>query len=90
MLFRSVKAAMDGKNGVMVYYDRVSNSPYKIEIKTKEVCEVANVERTVPKEWIDGKGQNVSEELVKYLLPLIEGESGPSFKNGLPIYASRQ
>ena len=84
-----VKAALEGQNGVMVYYDRISNNPYKIEIKTKPVSEVANVERLVPKEWIDSKGQNVSPDLINYILPLINGESAPKFENGLPIYAKR-
>jgi 6-phosphofructokinase 1 len=46
---------------------------------------VANAEKTVPQEWIvDGK--DVSEDVVTYTKPLMEGEVALRHKDGLPVF----
>ena len=47
----------------------------------------ANTEKTVPKEWIINNGTGVSEEFVKYALPLIQGETEMQKEDGLPRFA---
>ena len=47
----------------------------------------ANTEKKVPLEWITQNGTNVSEEFVKYALPLIQGDAKAPLENGLPRFA---
>ena len=44
----------------------------------------ANVEKTVPKEWITENGTYVSQEFIDYARPLIIGELTPFMVDGLP------
>lgn len=77
--------AYKGESGKMVYMDRVSNNPYKVEYKVfDDIHKIANVEKKIPLEWIDVDNNYVKEELVNYLRPLIKGEVKPIYKNGLP------
>ncbi len=45
---------------------------------------IANVEKKVPREWINADGTNVMPQLVHYILPLIQAEITPLWINGLP------
>ena len=47
---------------------------------------MANVEKKVPREWINEKGNGITQGFIDYALPLIQGQ--PQFKltNGLPRY----
>ena len=69
---------------MMVAYKRVED--YKIKFVSAKLTEVANQVKEFPQNWIIN-GNNISEEYVKYALPLIKGESYPSYKNGLPNYS---
>ena len=51
------------------------------------LSEVANYEKKVPVEWINERGNNVSDEFVQYALPLIQGETQMKKENGLPRFA---
>ena len=37
-------------------------------------------------EWINAAGNDVTQELIDYLTPLIQGESNVTYENGLPVY----
>ena len=82
----AVKFAMDGESGVMPVLKRLSNSPYKCEIEFSKLSEIANKERLVPREWITEKGNDVTDDMVQYLKPLIMGEINVEYKDGLPVY----
>jgi len=86
---KGVEIALNGGSGKMVYFNRIQNNPYKIIIEAADVSAVANIEKKVPTNWIDSKGQHVSPELVEYLLPLIQGETNVNYQNGLPSFAIR-
>ena len=60
---------------------------YKIEYKTVDLSLAANAVKTFPQEWITQGGTYVSDEFLKYALPLISGEADAPFENGLPRYA---
>lgn len=60
---------------------------YKIEYKTVDLSLAANAVKTFPQEWITQGGTYVSDEFIKYALPLISGEADAPFENGLPRYA---
>lgn len=83
-------AALAGETGIMMSFERVSSSPYKMEICKKDVNLIANAEKKVPKEWINADGNDIKSELIEYMRPLIIGESKVRFENGLPVYAVRE
>ena len=49
-----------------------------------DVNAIANVEKTVPQEWIINDGTGVSQEALDYMRPLIQGEIYPYMVDGLP------
>jgi 6-phosphofructokinase len=84
------KAAMEfalaGKNAVMPTIVRKPTKKYSWTIGEAKLSEVANVEKMMPRKYISSNGFHITEECRDYLLPLINGESYPPFKNGLPQY----
>lgn len=79
-------AAEDGVSGDMMIYERVSNEPYSCTVSHKKVADIANMVKSVPSEYINAEGNFVTKECCEYILPLIEGEDAPVFKNGIPDY----
>lgn len=82
----AVEYALAGHNSVMPTIDRVSNAPYSWKVGMAELANVANVEKMMPEEYISADGFGISDACREYLLPLIEGEDYPPYKNGLPDY----
>ena len=77
--------AYNGESGKMVIMNRVSNNPYKIKYEVfDDIHKIANVEKKIPLEWIDVDNNNVKQELIDYLKPLIQGEVKQIYKDGLP------
>ena len=83
---QAVKAAVNGTTDYMVAYERKAGDKYEIEYKLVPLSACANTEKTVPLEWIIDNGTNVSEDFVKYALPLIQGESRTPCEDGLPRF----
>lgn len=79
-----VKAAFEGKSGRVITLKRVSEDPYMCITEEADVRLIANVEKKVPREWINADGTNVMPQLVHYILPLIQAEITPLWINGLP------
>ena len=79
-------AAEEGVSGDMMIYERVSNEPYSCTVSHKKVADIANMVKRVPSEYINAEGNFVTKECCEYILPLIEGEDAPVFKNGIPDY----
>lgn len=78
----AVKAALNGESGKVVVMTRESDMPYVCKYETKDVHGIANIEKTVPVEWItDGY---VTEDAVNYIRPLIQGEISQFMEKGLP------
>ena len=84
----AVKEAFEGETGKMIILKRVSDDPYICVTDIYDVHKVANVEKKVPREWINEAGNDVREELVRYLAPLIQGEVSVPMKNGVPMHFS--
>ncbi len=78
----AVKEAFNGSTGKMIAIKRVSNDPYQSITEAVDVKRVANFEKMVPLEWING--YNISNEFIQYARPLIQAELTPIFINGLP------
>ena len=82
----AVDMAIAGENAVMPTIVRKSDSPYVWEIGRAKLEDVANLEKMMPKEFITDDGFGITEACRRYLLPLIEGEDYPPYKNGMPKY----
>jgi len=82
----AVKMALEGHNAVMPIIVRTSQHPYRWEIEEAKLSAVANVEKKMPAEFITPDGFGITQACREYLLPLIQGEAYPPFKNGLPDY----
>jgi 6-phosphofructokinase 1 len=80
----AVKYASKGMNGVMPIIVREKGDKYSWKIEPAALSKIANVEKKLPKTFISKNGMNVTSKAIKYLQPLIEGESSPKFKNGIP------
>jgi ATP-dependent phosphofructokinase / diphosphate-dependent phosphofructokinase len=82
----AVEAAIAGENGKMMTIERTSNSPYSWSIGKVALEQVANIEKTLPDNFIHENGMHVTQACLDYLLPLIQGEAYPPYQNGLPNY----
>ena len=80
----AVKAAFEGETGKMIILKRVSDDPYICVTDIYDVHKVANVEKKVPREWINEARDYVTEEFVSYIKPLIQAELTPIMVDGLP------
>ena len=80
----AVKAAFEGETGKMIILKRISDDPYLCITDIYDVHKIANVEKTVPREWISESGDYVTQEFIGYVRPLIQAELTPMMVDGLP------
>lgn len=85
---QAVEYAQNGVSGEMLSLKRTSNSPYTIEITTTPIDQIANKEKSIPRDLINKRGNNIHQGLIDYMSPLIYGEVEIHYKNGLPEYLS--
>ena len=88
--YDAVKAADEGKTGMMITLNRNGDEPYQCGTSAYDIHAIANVERHVPAEWITEDGCDVNDGFVKYARPLIMGELQPLFVNGVPRHLVRK
>ena len=84
---QAVRAAVAGETDKMVCYARKAGDKYECEYKLLPLELAANTEKTVPVEWITNDGTGISDEFVKYALPLIQGDPECPKEDGLPRFA---
>ncbi|MCK5522125.1 MAG: 6-phosphofructokinase [Thiomargarita sp.] len=82
----AMELALEGKNAMMPTVVRTSNNPYKWEIGSANLADVANVEKKMPFDFISEDGFGITAKCREYLQPLILGEDYPPYQNGLPQY----
>ena len=82
----AVKAAVEGTTGKMMTYVRTSDDPYKVECSSEDIQKIANMVREVPREFINERGNNVTDECLRYIAPLTYGEPDIKYVNGLPVH----
>ncbi len=82
----AVNAAAGGTTGKMMTYVRASSDPYKVECSSEDIQKIANMVREVPREFINERGNNVTDECLKYIAPLTYGEPNIEYENGLPVH----
>ena len=78
----AVDLALAGKTGVMATIVRVGD--YSVVYGYEDISGIANAIKTVPDEYINSKGNNLTESAFDYLAPLILGEISVPYENGLP------
>ena len=88
--YDAVKAAEEGKTGMMITLNRNGDDPYQCGTSAYDIHAIANVERPVPAEWITEDGCDVNEGYINYARPLIMGELQPLFVNGVPRHLVRK
>lgn len=81
-----IEMAIGGENNIMVTIQRLSQSPYQWSVGKTALADVANIEKTVPRNFISDNGMHITEACREYIEPLIHGESYPPYHNGLPLY----
>jgi len=85
---KAVKIAVEDGNGWMSTILREPGRAYAVRYDKVPLEQVANSERTFPKEWIARNGYDVTDEFLAYAQPLI-GDDWPAvpLENGLQRYA---
>lgn len=84
---QAVLASLSGKTNLMVTIERRSNDPYEVAYGLHPLSDCANTEKMVPRSMINKEGNGITDSFISYVLPLIQGENIPSFKNGIQQFA---
>ena len=71
---KALELAATGQGGYMSTLLRDKGPIYSVRYDKVPLTEVANSERTFPKEWITANGRDVSDEFLQYATPLIGEE----------------
>jgi len=82
----AVELALKGENAIMPAIVRKSDEPYQWEIGHAALEEVANREKYMPEGFISEDGFGITAACRWYLLPLIQGEDYPPYRQGMPDY----
>ena len=89
--FMSGKTAVEqmvaGQTDKMVGFECDRTNGYTCKAKLFDLSDVANFEKKFPAEWITPEGNNVTEDFIKYAMPLIQGETKLEKENALPRFA---
>ncbi|OGT32032.1 MAG: 6-phosphofructokinase [Gammaproteobacteria bacterium RIFCSPHIGHO2_12_FULL_35_23] len=85
---KAVEFAVKGMNNIMTTIIRKPGKRYSWKIGSTPLNTVANVEKFMPRDFITKNGFHITNKARTYLLPLIQGEAPPPYKNGLPDYVT--
>ncbi|MBR4030966.1 MAG: 6-phosphofructokinase [Clostridia bacterium] len=83
----AVSYALAGASGEMMTFKRLSHSPYEVTVESKDIKKIANLEKTIPSDWITRN--DVLSPFITYIKPLIQGEPNVIYKDGLPVHITR-
>ena len=82
----ATELVLGGMSGKMSSLQRIPGKEYKVEYTVTDIREVANREKKVPREWMNAAQNGVTQEMVDYLLPLVQGVNSSDYESGLPTY----
>ncbi len=82
----AVECAKNGISGKMVIFKRKNTEIYQIEMSYEDVAKIANQVKFVPSDYISESLNNITDECMKYIAPLIQGELSIKYENGLPVH----
>lgn len=78
--------ALNGVSGEMAIVERLSSAPYRVRYGTTDIALVANLEKKVPDSCIHSQGNDVTEQMLEYLRPLVHGEVQVPMCGGVPVH----
>ena len=84
----AVSAAVQGvsREMMVILRDCEDREEYSSVYGHMDIDLIANKTKYVPKHYINERGNGVSDECLKYILPLIKGECYPEYNCGLPVF----
>jgi len=83
----AVAAFLEDKSGYMTtYVVDEGNDQYRCTTGLVELEKVANMERKVPRGFINSDGNFISKKFLDYVRPLIQGNVQVDLEDGLPVY----
>ena len=82
----AIEYAVSGKNNVMLTIERKTSQDYRWTIGCAPLQNVANIESKLPRHFISSDGYSITTDCYRYLAPLIQGESYPPYRGGVPHY----
>ena len=80
----AVKSASEGETGKMMIFVRASKGTYDVHTDSLDIKNIANAVRSVPRDFINKRGNNVTKECLEYIHPLIMGEVSQIYEGGIP------
>lgn len=80
----AVSLATKGESGIIPIFKRENSDEYKVRIVPVPVEAVANKIRKVDTKYINERSNNVSDDFLRFLAPLIEGEIEIPKIHGVP------
>jgi len=83
----AVEAAVSGVTDKMVAFDCSREGGYQCKAILQPLDIVANIEKKVPREWINARGNGIEQPFIDYVLPLIQGEANAPKEYSLPRFA---
>lgn len=84
----AVEAAVSGMTDKMVTFEcSREGGNYVCNYKFINLTDVANLEKKVPRDWINAAGNGVEQPFIDYALPLVQGEPSLPRENSLPRFA---
>jgi len=85
---KAVELAVAGETGWMVTLVRKPGKTYRCTTGLARLLAVANGEKRLPRSMMNREGNQITEKMRHYLLPLMRGEVPIKVgKDGLPVYA---
>lgn len=78
--------ALNGISGEMAIVERLSSASYRVRYGTTDIALVANLEKKVPDSCINPQGNDVTEQMLEYLRPLVQGEVQVPMCGGVPVH----
>ncbi len=84
--YKAVETALKGNTAKMMVFVRNKSDKYSVTIDSVDIKSIANLEKKIPLEWINARGNDITNELYNYIKPLIQGEINLKYKNGIPDY----
>ena len=82
----AVSYALRGVSGEMMIFERENGENYKIKISSMDINLIANKEKTLPENFINARGNDVTKAFINYARPLILGEEKIKTKDGIPVH----
>ena len=83
----AVRHALAGETGKVMSFERISNAPYLVNIGVVPVEDILQGGiKKFPLEWISSENNDLTQQALDYMVPLIEGEVEYPCKMGMPVH----